>query len=152
MIKIMFVCLGNICRSPMAEFVFKDMLDKKKIKNVYVSSSATSAEETGSKVHPGTANKLNSLGISTKGKYAVQLKKSDYDEYDYIIGMDSMNIRSILRITNGDPQNKVFKMLEFAGSTKDVADPWYTGDFDTTYNDIKAGCEGLMKKIESELR
>lgn len=152
MLKIMFVCHGNICRSPMAEFIFKDILNRKNIKNVYVASSATSTEALGSKVHYGTANKLNSIGISTKGKYAVQLKKSDYDEYDYIIGMDSMNIRNILRITNGDPKRKIFKILEFADSYNDVADPWYTGDFDTTYNDIKAGCDGLMKKIESEIR
>lgn len=151
MINILFICHGNICRSPMAEFVFKDMLKKKGAdKNAYVASAATSTEEIGSEVHYGTRNKLNSLGISTKGKYAVQLKKSDYEKYDYLIGMDSMNIRNILRITGGDPDNKVYKLMSFANSDKDVADPWYTGNFDVTYDDILMGCTALMERLENE--
>ena len=114
MIKILFVCHGNICRSPMAEFVFKDMLKKSHMDEMFlVKSAATSFEEIGNGVHPGTRKKLADVGISTKGKVAVHMEKSDYNEYDLIIGMDSMNIRNILRITGGDPQKKIFKLLSF---------------------------------------
>ena len=147
MIKIMFVCHGNICRSPMAEFVFKDMLKKAGLSdNFLVSSSATSTEEIGNPVHIGTKSKLAQHGISVNGKYAVRLKKSDYDEYDYIIGMDSYNIKNIIRITGADTQGKVYKLLDFSDGG-DIADPWYTGNFDETYNDILRGCTGLLKQI-----
>ena len=151
MIKIMFVCHGNICRSTMAEFVMKDMLDKSHLSDkVYVASSATSREEIGNPVHYGTRNKLREQGISTDGKYAVQLTKADYNEYDYILGMDSYNIRNILRITDGDPYGKVSKLLDFT-SGKDIADPWYTGNFDETYDDVLEGCSALMKKIQEKI-
>ena len=153
MIKIMFVCHGNICRSPMAEFIMKDIIYKNNLSNeFYIASSATSTEAIGCSVHHGTRNKLKSVGISTKGKTAVQFKKNDYDEYDYIIGMDSLNIKNLLRITNGDSLNKIYKLLEFAGLDDDVADPWYTGDFDTTYNDIKKGCDALFEKIRNDIK
>lgn len=151
MIKIMFVCHGNICRSTMAEFVMKDMIKKEGLSDkVYVASSATSREEIGNPVHYGTRNKLREHGISTDGKYAVQLTKNDYKEYDYILGMDSYNIRNILRITDGDPEGKVSKLLDLT-SGKDIADPWYTGNFDETYDDVVEGCEALLKKIQEKI-
>ncbi len=148
MIKILFVCHGNICRSPMAEFVMKDMVEKAGLADsFYIASAATSTEEIGNPVHRGTREKLKQYGISVAGKTAVQMTKTDYDRYDYLIGMDNWNIRNMLRIAGGDPQNKICKLLEFAGSDAEVADPWYTGDFDSTYRDVKAGCEGLLKKL-----
>ena len=153
MIKVLFVCHGNICRSPMAEFVFRDMLKKQGLSDkVSVASAATSYEEIGNSVHRGTRAKLAEVGISTKGKVAVHMEKSDYKEYDYIIGMDSLNIRNILRITGGDPKNKISKMLYFANDDGDVADPWYTGNFDATYNDIHRGCIGLIERIKTDLK
>lgn len=148
MTKILFVCHGNICRSPMAEFVLKDMTSGRK--DLYISSAATSTEEIGNGVHPGTAGLLRRKGISVDGKRAVQMIKSDYDKYDYIIGMDDWNIRNIKRITGGDPEGKIYKLLEFAGEGRDIDDPWYTHDFETTYRDVFAGCKGLLAKIDKE--
>ena len=142
--KILFVCHGNICRSPMAEFVMKDLLIKEGIE-AYVASAATSTEEIGNPVHRGTRAKLGEYGISTEGKYAVQLTKSDYNKYDYLIGMDTYNIRNMLRILGGDPEGKVCKLLSFAGDDGDIADPWYTGNFDDTYDDVLKGCKALVK-------
>lgn len=147
MIKILFVCHGNICRSPMAEYVMKYLVKKSGIKDIYIASAATSTEELGNPVHRGTRNKLAQYGISVEGKYAVQMTKSDYDKYDYIIGMDSMNIRNIMRIIGNDPESKVSKLLSFANIDGDIADPWYTGNFDETYNDVIAGCRGLLDEI-----
>ena len=144
--KILFVCHGNICRSPMAEFVMKDLLSKEGIE-AYVASAATSTEEIGNPVHRGTRAKLGQYGISTEGKYAVQLTKSDYDKYDYLIGMDTYNIRNMLRILGGDPEGKVCKLLSFAGDDGDIADPWYTGNFDDTYDDVLKGCKALLSVI-----
>lgn len=149
MINILFVCHGNICRSPMAEFVMKDLVKQERI-NVHIESAATSTEEIGNPVHRGTREKLAQHGISTAGKYAVQLTKDDYNKYDYIIGMDSMNIRNIIRITGPDNEGKVHKLLSFAGREGDIADPWYTGNFDDTYADVLAGCKGLLKKLKNE--
>ncbi len=147
MIKIMFVCHGNICRSPMAEFVLKDMVKKKRVEDSFqIASSATSREELGNPVHYGTREKLAEVGISTAGKYAVQLTKADYQEYDYLIAMDSMNVRNILRIIGEDKDNKVCKLLDFAEGG-DIADPWYTGNFYVTYDDIVRGCTGLLEKL-----
>jgi len=152
MIRIMFVCHGNICRSPMAEFVMRDIVKSNGYGDkISVSSSATSTEEIGNPVHYGTRNKLKQYGISTSGKYAVQLKKDDYAKYDYIIGMDSWNIRNILRIVGADNENKVYKLLEFAGQNRDIADPWYTDNFDETYNDVLLGCTKLFEKIKKEI-
>ena len=151
MIKILFVCHGNICRSPMAEFVMKDMVEKQGIaKDFYIASAATSTEEIGNGVHYGTRKKLAEFGISTDGKRAVQLKKSDYDKYDYIIGMDSWNMRNMKRMLPEDRDNKIHLLLDFSANPRDIADPWYTGDFDTTYDDILEGCTALMNKILKE--
>ncbi len=151
MTKIMFICHGNICRSPMAEFVFKDMVAKLgRADEFYVSSSATSFEEIGNPVHYGTASILDGLGISYSGKRAVHLEKSDYEKYDYLICMDRANVKNTLRIVGKDVENKVYRLLEFADSDADVADPWYTGNFDITYRDVVNGCKGLMKVIDKK--
>lgn len=148
MIKILFVCHGNICRSPMAEFVMKDLVQQSGYSSqFFIASAATSTEEIGNAVHWGTREKLKSVGISTAGKTAVQMKRSDYNIYDYLIGMDNWNIRNMLRILGGDPKGKVYKLLEFADSDKEVADPWYTGDFESTYKDIVLGCQSLLQYL-----
>lgn len=148
MIKVLFVCHGNICRSPMAEFLFRDMVQKRgRADEFVIASAATSTEEIGSGVHSGTRRKLAPLGIDTGGKRAVQITKSDYAEYDFLIGMDSMNVRGILRITGGDPQNKVCRLLDFTDNPRDISDPWYTGDFDKTYDDIMLGLEALYSRL-----
>jgi protein-tyrosine phosphatase len=148
MIKVLFVCHGNICRSPMAEFVLKDMVKKLGIEEQFeIQSAATSREEIGNSVHYGTRNKLAEYGISVKGKCAVQLTKQDYEKYDYLIGMEEMNIRNMMRILGDDPENKVYKLLDFTERKGDIADPWYTDNFDVTYNDILEGCRGFLKRI-----
>lgn len=147
--KILFVCLGNICRSPMAEYVFKDIVKKEgKEKKFYIESAATSTEEIGSDMHYGTKEILDRYHIPYKKHTARQLKKEDYDKFDYIIGMDSGNIGGILRIVGEDNQNKVYKLLDFANETRDIADPWYTGNFKKTYDDILKGCMALYNNIK----
>ncbi len=151
MIGVLFICHGNICRSPMAEFVFKDMLEKSGRSNeFYVASAATSYEEIGNPVHYGTARILDRLGISYSHKRAIHLEKSDYEKYDYLVCMDKMNVRNTLRITGDDKDKKIYKLLEFADSDRDVADPWYTGNFDITYEDVLKGCKGLLRHIDSK--
>lgn len=151
MYKILFVCHGNICRSPMAEFVMKDIVSKAgKSDEFYIASCATSTEEIGNPVHHGTRRKLAEVGISCDGKRAVQLTKSDHDRYDYIIAMDEMNIRNIMRIIKSDPEGKVSLLLSHAGMSGSIADPWYTGNFDDTYRDVLLGCKGLFREITSE--
>jgi len=151
MIKILFVCHGNICRSPMAEYVMKDIVTKRGIADQFdISSAATSTEELGNPVHPGTRTKLKQLGISTTGKYAVQMKRSDYEKYDYIIGMDNWNYRNMLRIVGKDPEKKISLLLDYTDHPRDVADPWYTGDFDKTYEDILAGCQGFLAFLQQQ--
>ena len=153
MIKILFICHGNICRSPMAEFVFKDMVKKAgKSEQFYIASAATSYEEIGNPVHYGTAGILDKLGISYADKRAVHLEKSDYEKYDYLICMDSANVRNTLRIVGSDYDKKVYKLLEFRGSDNDVADPWYTGNFDVTYKDVLKGCRKLFEHIEEKVK
>ena len=150
MIRILFICHGNICRSPMAEFVFKDIVKKAGISDkFYVSSAATSYEEIGNPVHRGTAKILDRLGISYSGKRAIHLDKSDYEKYDYLVCMDSANVRNTLRVVGNDTEKKVHKLLEFVDSYEDVADPWYTGDFEKTYEDVFSGCKGLLRHIEN---
>lgn len=148
MYKILFVCHGNICRSPMAEFVMKDLVEKcGKSDDFLIESRATSTEEIGNPVHQGTRRKLAEHGISCSGKRAVQLRKSDYEKYDLLICMDDWNVRNTLRIIVSDPQNKVRKLLSFAGESGDIADPWYTGNFDETYDDVLRGCTALLEKL-----
>ena len=153
--RIMFVCHGNICRSPMAEFIMKDMVRRRGIAEDFViASSATSTEEiwngVGNPVYPPAREELLSMGISCEGKRAVQLKKSDYDRYDLFVGMDSMNIRNMHRIFGVDPDGKIRKLMEFTERGGDVADPWYTGDFDVTRRDVCDGCEALLKYLLDE--
>ncbi len=151
MIKILFICLGNICRSPMAEFLLKDMVKKRGVADdFYIASAATSTYEIGNPVHRGTRAKLAQYGISVAGKTAVQLTKEDYARYDYLIGMDTENIRDIMRIIGSDPQHKVYKLLQFAGSERNIADPWYTGNFDVTYDDIYEGCTALLEYLQNK--
>lgn len=150
--KIMFVCHGNICRSPMAEFIMKDIVRRQGIADKFViASCATSTEEiwgdTGNPVYPPAKAELAKHGISCEGKRAVQLKKSDYDKYDLFIGMDSMNIRNMHRILGADPECKIRKLMEYTERGGDVADPWYSGRFDVAYRDIYDGCEGLLREM-----
>ena len=152
MIKILFVCHGNICRSTMAESVMAYLVKQAHLEDkIYVNSAATSREEIGNGVHYGTASKLKSVGIPVIPHRAVQMTKDDYDDYDYLIGMDSENIRNMNRISGGDPDEKIYKLLTFAGSGMDVADPWYTGDFEATYRDVMAGCKGLLECLKEEI-
>ena len=151
MVKILFICHGNICRSPMAEFVFKDLIARLHRSDQFqIASAATSTEEIGNPVHYGTRDLLKRKGISTAGKYARRMTRRDYQEYDYLIGMDQWNIRNMLRITGGDPDGKIFKLLDFTDHPRDIADPWYTGDFETTYADVLEGCLALAERLTGE--
>ena len=151
MIKILFVCHGNICRSPMAQFVLQDMVNKAGLSDQFhIDSAATSTEEIGNPPHRGTVKKLREMGVPVLPHRAVQLKKSDYEKYDYIIGMDEWNLRNIMRILGSDPEGKVSLLLEHTERQGDIADPWYTGNFDVTYDDIKCGCKGLLELICSK--
>lgn len=141
MIKILFVCHGNICRSPMAEFVMKDMVKKKGIADRFqIDSAATSTEELGNPVYPPARKKLNDEGISCSGKTSRQMTKDDYGYYDYIIAMDRNNLRNMVRFVGDDPCEKVSLLMDHTTSPRDVADPWYTGDFEQTWKDVNAGC------------
>lgn len=149
MIKVMFVCLGNICRSPMAEFILKDLVKRRRLeKDFYIESSATSPEELGCDVHYGTVNKLNSLGIKVEHRESKLLKKEDYEKFDYILGMESRNIQNILRIVGEDRENKVYRLLDFSSNPRDIADPYFTGNFDRTFDDILEGCSAFLEKVK----
>lgn len=144
-VRILFVCHGNICRSPMAEFVLKDLAQKRGVADgLHIESAATTNEEIGNPVHPGTVRRLAEEGISCAGKHARRITAADYDAFDVIVGMDAENMADMMRTWKRDPAGKVHKMMEFAGEDRDVADPWYTGDFDRTYEDIHDGCVGLL--------
>ena len=149
MIKVMFVCLGNICRSPMAEFVLKDLVRKRGLENeFYIESRATSSEELGNDVHYGTVRKLNSLGIPVEHREAKKIIKEDYSKYDYIIGMEERNIQNILRIVGEDKDNKISRLLDFSNNPRDIADPWYTGNSYKTYDDILEVCEAFLEHLQ----
>ena len=149
MVKILFVCHGNICRSPMAEFVMKDMVHKLGSDERFeIASAATSREEINNPVYPPARRTLARHGIPCDGHHARQMTRADYDNYDHIVGMDHANIRNILRITGGDPEGKVSLLLDHtARPGQEVADPWYTGDFSATWRDVTEGCAGLLKGL-----
>ena len=148
MIKVLFICHGNICRSPMAQSVLTHLINKRGLTDTFeINSAATSREEIGNSPHYGTVAKLREVNIPLIPHRAVQMTWEDYDYYDYLIGMDTANIRNMNRIAGGDPDGKIYKLLSFAGSGRDVADPWYTGDFDTTYEDILIGCEAFLNSL-----
>ena len=152
MIKIMFVCHGNICRSPMAEFIMKKLVNERGLsEKLEIRSSATSTEEiymgVGNPIYPPTAKELERRSVPFTKRRAVQLKGDDYGKYDLFIGMDSANIRNMMRILNGDKDRKVRKLLSFVGSDRDVSDPWYSDRFDIAYEDIYRGCCGLLAYI-----
>ena len=150
MTRVLFVCHGNICRSPMAEFVMKDMGHRRGLDDRFeIAAAATSREEIGNPVYPPARRKLAEHGISCGGHHARQMTREDYDRYDYIIGMDMANLRNICRITGGDLEHKVSLLLDHtARAGQEVADPWYTGDFDETWDDVTEGCEQLLAEIE----
>ena len=146
--KILFICHGNICRSPMAEFVMKDLVEKAGLEQEFhIASAATSTEEIGNPVYPPARRKLAEHGIDCSGKTARQLRRDDYGQYDFLVGMDRENLRGMHRICGGDPDGKLHLLLDFTDRPGQVADPWYTGDFDATWRDVEAGCRGLLERI-----
>ena len=152
MVRILFVCHGNICRSPMAEFVMKNIVARAGLApQFHIESAATSTEEIGNPVYPPARRKLAEHGISCAGKTARQLQRGDYDRYDLIIGMDWANLRNMNRICGGDPDGKIHLLLDYTDRPGDVDDPWYTGDFDATWRDVNAGCMGLLDSLKDRL-
>ncbi len=150
MIKILFVCHGNICRSPMAEFMLRDMVKKAgRSAEFEIASAATSAEELGNPVYPPARRELKAHGIDCTGKTARQLSWADYDRYDLFIGMDQRNLRAMHRILKGDPQKKIRLMMDYTNRPGDVADPWYTGEFGVTWRDVSEGCRGLLEALDA---
>ena len=148
MTRILFICHGNICRSPMAEFVMKDLVKKAGLEGQFhIESAATSTGEIGNPVYPPVKRKLAEHGIDCTGKTARQLKNSDYDQYDLLIGMDRANLRNMHRICGGDFAGKLRLLMDYTDHPGDVADPWYTGDFETTWQDVLTGCQGLLKYL-----
>ena len=146
MIKVLFICHGNICRSPMAEFIFKDMVRKAGLEDqFYIASAATSTEEIGNSVYPPARRKLAEHGLSCSGKHAVQCTKRDYDKYDYILVAEQRNIRNLKWIIGSDPEGKVKRILDYSNNPRDISDPWYTGDFERAYQDIFEGCEAFLQ-------
>lgn len=147
-IKILFICHGNICRSTMAQSVMQYLVNCRGLSPSFqIDSAATSREEIGNSVHSGTVRKLQKENIPVIPHRAVQMKMSDYEKYDYLIGMDSANLQNMRRIVGGDSEKKMFLLLEFAGEKGDIADPWYTGNFEDTYRDVRRGCEGLLEHL-----
>ena len=149
MIKVLFVCHGNICRSPMAEFVMKDIVAKAGLSAEFeIASAATSTEEIGNSVYPPARRKLAEHGISCEGKTARQLTRKDYESYDLLIAMDHNNLRNLRRMLGEDTENKIHLLMEYTDRPGEVADPWYTGDFEETWQDVLAGCTGLLKQLQ----
>ena len=152
MIKILFVCHGNICRSPMAEFVMKETVKRAGVEEQFeIESAATSTEELGNPVYPPARRKLAEHGIRCDGKTARQMRREDYDRFDLLIGMDSFNLRNMRRIVGGDPEGKMRLLLDYTSRPGEVDDPWYSGDFDATWRDVTEGCEGLLKSLRDKL-
>lgn len=148
MTRIMFVCLGNICRSPMAEFIMKDLVRRRGLEKEFViASCATSTEELGNPVYPPARQMLAAHGIQCSGKRAVQLTRADYDQYDLLLGMESRNLQRMRTICGGDPKGKIARLLDHTDRPRDIADPWYTDDFQTTWDDILEGCEALLTRL-----
>lgn len=152
MIRILFICHGNICRSTMGQFVLQDLVNKSGIAETFsIDSKATSTEEIGNPPHRGTVRKMQEVGIPVLPHRATQIKRSDYNSFDYIIGMDQRNITNIHRIIGMDTEKKVCRLLDFTKHPRDIADPWYTGDFDTTYRDVLEGCEALLAYLQRQM-
>lgn len=150
--RILFVCHGNICRSPMAEFVMKDLVDKEGLTDkFYIESAATSTEEIGNEVYPPAKRKLAEHGISCKGKTARQMTRGDYDRFDLLIGMDEWNIRNMKRICGGDSEGKIRMLMDFTDRHGNVDDPWYTGNFEATWQDVLLGCKGVLKWVVNNM-
>ncbi len=153
MIKVLFVCLGNICRSPMAEFVMKDLVKKQGLEQeFYIESAATSSEEIGNGMHQGTIAKLEQMQIPYGNKTARQIAKADYEKFDYILGMENRNVQNIVRIIGQDREAKVCRLLDFSKHPRDIADPWYTENFDVTYTDILEGCQAFLEFVKKEMK
>ena len=150
MIKVVFICHGNICRSPIAEAIMKSLVEKEHLEDCFeIVSRATSREEIGNNIYPPARRELEAHGVAyDKYRQATQMTRSDYDKYDYLIGMDDWNIRNILRITGGDPENKIYKMLDFTDDPEEIEDPWYTGNYHKVWNQIEYGCKELLKHIK----
>lgn len=146
--NILFICHGNICRSPMAEYVMKDLVQKAGLEDEFeIASAATSTEEIGNPVYPPARNKLAQHGISCQGHAARQLKRADYGRWDLLIGMDQANLRNMNRICGGDPEGKIHLLMDYTARPGEVADPWYTGDFETTWQDVLLGCSQLLQQL-----
>ena len=151
MIKVLFLCHGNICRSPMAEYVMKQLVRERGLEDQFrIDSAATSREEIGSGVYPPARRKLEEMGVPCGNHRAVQVTQRDYDAYDLLIIMDRNNYRNLMRIVREDPEEKIHTLLSYVGLERDVADPWYTGDFDATYEDVSAGCRALLDSLTEE--
>ncbi|MCF0123125.1 MAG: low molecular weight phosphotyrosine protein phosphatase [Ruminiclostridium sp.] len=151
MIKILFVCHGNICRSPMAACVLQDMVDKAgRAEEFLVDSAATSREELGNPIYPPAVRKLKAEGVSLSSHRAIQMTRADYQKYDLLLGADSANIRNMARIAGGDPEGKIHRLLDYSERPRDIADPWYTGNFDVTFDDIVEGCRALLASLDRD--
>lgn len=151
MIKILFICHGNICRSPMAEYVMKQLVRERGLEDQFrIDSAATSREELGNGIYPPARRKLEEMGVPCGNHRAVQAARRDYDEYDLLVVMDRSNYRNLMRIVREDPEEKIYMLLSYAGLDRDVADPWYTGDFDATYEDVSVGCCALLDALTED--